>query len=191
MLISAPVGLVMCLILYLVYSQINLESQLVDYWWKVSLKDVELIETRRKQAGAGSSIVSGGAAGCGSQASIFSKTPKQAEDDITDISDKTTREPATQADGLKLIKKCESDFANKTSNITKATNTNTSAFASTAADVCYGDIHLGIYKLAKVALKPIDKFNQSRKLMIELRTVSISISLSFYQQQQQFYWSNK
>ena len=42
-------------------------------------------------------------------------------------------------------------------------------------DVCYGNISLGIYKMAKVAVKPISEFRQSRKLMIELRSVSSSV----------------
>lgn len=64
------------------------------------------------------------------------------------------------------------------SGVTKTTGADTSVAhssympeSSVAADVCYGSINLGLYKLNKVALKPIGKFHQSRKLMIDLRTV--------------------
>lgn len=144
-LLVIPLGMVMGSVLYFVYSRIAMESQLVDYWWKINYKEIEIVLTRRKAAGDGSSV----ATGADSQ---VSSTHGGAEGGKS----------AKSGDGV-------ASEPGKTV-ITKVTNT--SGFASTAADVCYGEISLGLYKLSKVALKPISKFYQSRKLMIELRTVS-------------------
>jgi len=135
-----------------------LESQLVDYWWKISYKDIEIISTRRKNVGDGSSVANE----TGSQISANQPVLQQeAGESVSDIPDK--RRDSSQIG--------HSSELGKTT-ITRVTDT--SAFASSAADVCYGSISLGVYKLAKVALRPFSKFHQSRKLMIELRTVSIS-----------------
>lgn len=150
LLMAAPPAIIMGSILYFVFNKIRLESQLVDYWWKLSLSDIEFVLTKRKTAGNCSSIVT-----VDSQVSV------------------PTLPSIKNADGTQL-KQEGSVVANQTvkSSITKVTNTSM-AYDSSVGDVCYGDILLGIYKMAKVALKPISKFHQSRKLMIELRTVSI------------------
>lgn len=144
---AAPPAAIMGSILYFVYNRISLESQLVDYWWKISYSDIEIVSTRRKEAGKSSSIITGG-----------SQVSEQALPSVKILhaTDSIASEPHQAAK----------------SSITKVTSTSV-AYNSSAADVCYGDISLGIYKLAKVALKPISKFHQSRKLMIELRNVSI------------------
>jgi len=71
------------------------------------------------------------------------------------------------------VKNSSISLANKTetSRTTNVSMTQASKSQS-VIDVCYGDITLGIYKLAKVAIKPIGDFQQSRKLMLELTAVS-------------------
>lgn len=158
-LLAAPLAVVMGTILYFVYKRINLESQLVDYWWKISYKDIEIVETRRKNAGDGSSCATGAG---GSQVSSHVNSASRIAGKPNDDNESDSRSPIA------------SGVARTT--ITKGTST--SAYASTAADVCYGEISLGVYKLAKVALKPISKFHQSRKLMVELRTVSFNVTMN-------------
>lgn len=152
---SAPLALVLGSILYFVYKRISLESQLVDNWWKVDHREVELVTVRRKNAGDGSVII--GSAVNGSTVSSQAKTKQNSRMDSID--EKASTEFSGQG---------------KTTIITRATDAS-GAFTSSAADMCYGEINLGIYKLNKVALKPIAKFHKSRKLMIELRTVSIIV----------------
>lgn len=156
LLMAAPPAIIMGSILYFVYNKIRLESQLVDYWWKISLSDIEIVLTKRKTAGNCSSIVTNG-----SQVSVPTlpsiKLSKSA------LADETQQFKDSSVGINQTVK----------SGITKVTNTSV-AYNSSVGDVCYGDIVLGIYKMAKVALKPISKFHQSRKLMIELRTVSIA-----------------
>lgn len=148
-LLAASAAIVMGPILYYVYKRISLESQLVDYWWKIQYADVEIVSTRRKNAGDGSSVVTGG-----SQVSSQC-TPRNKIQKSQSIG-------SGQVDAVQGAR----------SSVTKLTLNTSLAFNSSAADVCYGNMSLGVYKLAKVALKPIKKFHQSRKLMIELRTVS-------------------
>lgn len=156
MVLAVPLALVMGSALYFIYNHISLESQLVDYWWKINYRDIEIVQTRRKNAGDGSSIVTG--AGAESQVSSHPGQLHKGTESSLDPYDKSR--PAVRSSEL-----------GRTTTITKVTDTS-AAFASSAADVCYGNITLGVYKLTKVAIKPISKFHQSRKLMIELRTVS-------------------
>lgn len=139
--IGAPISLLMGLILYFVYNKISLESKLVDYWWKINTKEIEIVQARRK--GDGTSSV-------GSQVSD---------------AEKARRGTSTTSQGK----------ADQPASEFKSMN-ETSMAVSSKPDVCYGNINLGIYKSAKVALKPIGKLHQSRKLMIELRVVSIYVS---------------
>lgn len=153
-------------ILYFVYKRISLESQLVDYWWRINYKDIEFVGTRRKRAGDGSSVAAsddgGDAAGEDSQvtSSRAMRSMKLARADSGRTEMIEDKGPLSAVGGSQTAK----------TTITKVTGT--SGFASSAVDVCYGNINLGIYKLTKVAVKPISKFHQSRKLMVELRTVS-------------------
>lgn len=126
---SAPFITIIVVVVYFVYKHISLESQLVDYWWKVKLSDIEILVSRRKIAadGAGSS------------------------DDKTSV-----------ISSLNLSANTHSEHGGKT------TITN----VSTTICTTYGNILLGNYKLGRVALKPISRFRQSRKMMLELRTVS-------------------
>lgn len=148
---AVPPAAILGSILYFVYKRISLESQLVDYWWKVSYSEIEIVSTRRKEAGKSSSA------------------------DGSQVSEKASH----LLKGLKDTESVNSESHQAAkSSITKITNTSV-AYNSSAAEVCYGDINLGMYKLAKVALKPISKFHQSRKLMIELRNVSFIDRLVF------------
>lgn len=163
LLLATPLAAIMGALVYFIYKHLSLESQLVDYWWKISSSDIEMVDVRRKRAG-GSSVsgaVDGGAGGAGSHVSSSQK-PRRIAAVVTASFEIDSASGGNQ-------RTAGSELAKTT--ITKATNT--SGFNSSAADVCYGDISMGIYKLAKVALKPIAKFRQTRKLMIELRTVSV------------------
>lgn len=154
---SAPLVVILGSLFYFVHSRLSLESKLVDYWWKIHLSELEIVMTRRKNANDGSLIVSGSAGpagGCAESSLVSSSHGGQLR--------------IREAGGAGSTVGCD-----KTTAITKASTTdfNSTAVAS-SMDVCYGNITLAVYKLAKVALKPISKFHQSRKLMIELRTVS-------------------
>lgn len=142
----APLSLVAVAILYLVYRHLRLESQLVDYWWKIKYKDIELLGSRRKAANDGSvSAVE--------TASVVSSFHM-----------------STGAKGSAAGQ--QAAFSGNQSEPGKSQVTQTTTNVSSAADACYGNIELATYKLSKVGLKPISKFHQSRKLMVELRTVS-------------------
>lgn len=147
-------------LIFFIYRHLSLESQLVDYWWKINFSDIELVDVRRKNAGEGAGGSSVGAAGGASGSHVSSLARRVVGQEMS--AGGSNGHKTTGGGGA------ASEFAKTT--ITKATNT--SGFNSSAADVCYGEISLGVYKLSKVALKPIVKFRQSRKLMIELRTVS-------------------
>lgn len=123
-----------------------MESQLVDYWWKIRISEVEILKSRRK--GASSSGCSDHTSSVGGASGRHSL-----------ISNSTSRGP-------------KSSHFTKSSALTKVTHD------SSAVDATYGEISVANYKLGKVALKPIIKFNQSRKLMIELRTVSTNLQLT-------------
>lgn len=155
MLMAAPLMLIMGSLLYFVHKRISLESKLVDYWWRIHLSDIQMVSTRRKNVKDGSLVMAG------------------AESLVSSQLQSSTKLIKSKRTGAKLVREisCGSGSINDCgkTNVTKATNT--TAMAS-SLDVCYGDISLGIYKLSKVALKPISKFHQSRKLMIELRNVS-------------------
>lgn len=152
----------MVLVLYFVYTRISLESQLVDYWWRINYQDIEILDSRRKNAGDGSSVVTS------SQVSLASKKSadeqRKGQDGSTGTSDQAGGKDSDCNRGPRSL----AEVANRS-----VTRTTTSGLNSTNADVCYGNICLGIHKLNKVALKPIAKFHQSRKLMIELRSVSV------------------
>lgn len=148
---AAPLLVMMSFIIYFVYKRISLESQLVDYWWRINYKDIEIILSRRKNAGDGSTS---GAANGSLVSSSRGPSDKAFQTEIN------SHRGGQHSSGV------------VTNSVTKETETST-AFANSAADVCYGNIILGNYKLAKVALKPISKLHQTRKLMIDLRTVNV------------------
>lgn len=150
------------LIFLFIYKRLSLESQLVDHWWKVGIDEVEIVTTRRKAVGGSSS---GHLTGTSSLVSSQAKTITLSEHET-----KQSRESNTQKrDSLSQSRGPQSELVKST--VTKVT-LNSGCTSNTAIDVCYGSIGLGIYRLNKVALKPILKLHQSRKLMIELRTVS-------------------
>lgn len=150
-----PLGILVAVILYLIHKHLSMESKLVDYWWRIQLDDIEFIITRRKKANDGSllastadSLASSGAPS--EQASGFGPTMHGS---------------LARTSGGSRVAKTTSG---------RATNLGTTTIGtSSVVDVCYGDISLGLYKQAKVAVKPIAKYHQSRKLMLELRTVSV------------------
>lgn len=145
---AAPLLVIMSLIIYFVYKRISLESQLVDYWWRINFKDIEIIASRRKNAGDNSGAASGSV--------VSSSHGPSVKAYQTEISSHRGQKNSGVAG----------------TSVTRETDTS-AAFATSAADVCYGSIILGNYKLAKVAIKPISKLHQTRKLMIELRTVNV------------------
>lgn len=147
LLLATPLAIVVSVVLYFLYNHISLESQLVDYWWKINYEDIDILATRRK---GGTSVPDSTAHG--SLVSTQESGPNPAS-------------RGTKKTGI------SSAVAHTT--VTKVTEAS-GAFTSSAVDICYGDINLGIFKLVKVAIKPIGKFHQSRKLMIELRTVSVT-----------------
>lgn len=160
-LLAAPLIMITGFVLYFVHNRIHLESQLVDYWWRIDIRDIEIIASRRKNLGGGASI--GTVEICGSQ----TESVQRAITDASNQSDKGTEVGLYKAKNDTTIQ--DSAVGQRTT-ITKVTDT--SAFNSSAPDVCYGSIVLGIYKLNKVALKPISKFRQTRKMMMEIRGVS-------------------
>lgn len=123
----------MSILLYFVYRHLRLESQLVDYWWKIKYEEIDILQTRRRDGADGTNV---------------------GDDKSSVIS------------SLNLSSKAHSEHGAKT------TVTN----VSSTLCVTYGDILLANYKLGRVSLKPISKFHQSRKLMLELRIVSITMS---------------
>lgn len=127
---SSPFVLIVAIVVYLVYRHVSLESQLVDYWWKIKYEDIEILQSRRKQALDGTLL----------------------NDDKTSV-----------VSSINASSKTHSDQCAKTT----ITNVSTTICAT------YGNITLGNYKLGRVALKPIHKFHQSRRMMLELRTVSL------------------
>lgn len=154
MLMAAPLLIVMGFVMFCVYKHISLESQLVDYWWRINSKDIEMITSRRKNAGdRGSSVNTKMGSSLASSHAASIKARQTVVSEHTGIQTRPGSDAAENS-------------------VTKGTDTSV-AFATSAADVCYGNISLGVYKLAKVALKPISKLPQTRKLMIELRTVSM------------------
>lgn len=164
-LLAGPLVLALGGLFYFVHSKLSLESQLVDHWWKIHLSDIEIVLTRRKNANDGSLVLQQ----TGAEGSLVS-----SQDGNTAASASANRlaigVPGPFSKVGSVIGVGGLSVAATRTEITKATDT-TAGWASSALDACYGNITLGIYKLSKVALKPISKFHQSRKLMIELRTV--------------------
>lgn len=142
-----PLGLLVVGTLYFIHKYLSMESELVDYWWRIQLDEIEFIVSRRKKANDGSLVAA------------------RAESIISSAKDSGQVGPEDQASII------------RTKSVARTTDDRTTAhmgttIVSSAADVCYGDISLGKYKQTKVAVKPILKYYQSRKLMLELRTVS-------------------
>lgn len=199
LLMSGPLVLIMSLLMYFVYSRLSLEAQLVDHWWKIRMADVEVVLTRRKNANngslvmtasshqgagyAGATCVSGGSAGrMGGQALGTESLSSHGHTPPNTTSRAALAESIASSGGKTMLIsaggrfKANSCGTNQTglcdrTEITKVTG-DTSLYNYSGTDVCYGNITLGIHKLAKVALKPIAKFQTSRKLMLELRNVS-------------------
>lgn len=139
-----------------VYRHLSFEAQLVDYWWKIRISDIEILDSRRKQAADGSSQAESESLGIELDKSIQGNQNEQL----------IGTHSVASSSGNNKSSRAQSTLEGKSSSITKVTN------VSSAVDATYGDIALGNYKLGKVALKPIVKFHQSRKLMMELKMVS-------------------
>jgi hypothetical protein len=154
-LLSGPLAILTSLFCF-VHRRLRLESQLLDHWWRIHLSEIEIIRTLRKSANDGSLVTNSEGSVVSSAGTSFQRRAKRRITNNDDDDDDIDGMAATAGDKTE---------------VTRATDT-TNAWASSATDVCYGNITLGIFKLTKVALKPISTFHQSRKLMIELRGVS-------------------
>lgn len=142
-----PLGLLVVGSLYFIHKYLSMESELVDYWWRIQLDEIEFIVSRRKKANDGALVAN------------------RAESTISSAKDSASVNPEERASVVKT------KSVARTTDVRTTTGIGTT-IESSAADVCYGDISLGKYKQTKVAVKPIVKYHQSRKLMLELRTVS-------------------
>lgn len=148
---------------YFVHSRLRLESQLLDHWWRIHLSEIELVKTWRKNVNDGSLAATSSIVGSMMSSAVPSiqRRAGQKPGDTINATSKTTHG---------AVAEIANAFADKTE-VTRATDTS-GAWATSAADVCYGNITLGFFRLSKVALKPISRLHQSRKMMIELRGVS-------------------
>lgn len=190
--VTVPLAALLGGLFYFVQSKLTLESKLVDYWWRIHMSEIEIISTRRKHANDGSLVLmptgatGGGGYGGTDQSFVSSQLQPPSESSKPATNEQQQQQQRAAGGGTsvttmlasqKMIASTvvgDSAFGpgagcDKTT-VTRAT-ADTTAMAS-SLDVCYGNIALGVYKLSKVALKPISRFHQSRKLMIELRSVS-------------------
>lgn len=154
-----PTALLVGIILFIVYRRMSLESQLVDHWWKISQSDIEFLITRRKALGE-----------TGDGLLVSSQAVRVTSSDGANLS---KSEPLAVTNLTSAPSSVTSNSGLPRTTVTKVTMTGVGK-SSSAADLCYGVIGLGIYRLNKVAIKPMAKLHQSRKLMIELRTVSVA-----------------
>lgn len=181
-LLAGPLAVLLGLFFFL-HSRLRLESQLVDYWWRIHMSEVEIVSTLRKSLRDGSLVKSHQSDDYERSNSLASSVTGVAEHQQQAAARAHARRGATSGCSLvggsmKTPTPTASNLgslvaANATNARTEVTRTtDTSGAWSSVADVCYGNISLGLFRLVKVALKPIRKFHHSRKLMIELRGVS-------------------
>jgi hypothetical protein len=161
---AIPVGILLGLF-YFVHTRLKLESQLVDQWWRIHVSDIELVETWRKSTKDGSIVATG-------NSMVSSETRDSSERHATTVPPASVVLSSASSGGKQRLDATRPSSDLSRTEVTRTTADTTGVWGSSVADVCYGNIRLGIFRLAKVALKPINKFHQSRRLMIELRSVS-------------------